>query len=128
MLRFKRKGAATPCPIAGYIKPEGAETYHDWYVNETARPIVLDASELLREQLNCSAVADYFNRVKFPVGPYCRNDEWDGAMVRRYFRNPILKGKPERGNMHSVKHHETGRRRSIKNPKARSRSRCHTFR
>ena len=37
-------------------------------------------------------------------------------MVRRYFRNPILKGKPERGNMHSVKHHETGRRRSVKNP------------
>jgi hypothetical protein len=116
MLRFKRLGAATPCPIAGYIKPDNAATFHDWYVDETLKPIVLDAFKLLCEQLNCSSVADYFNRVEFPVGPYCRNSQWDGKMVRRYFENAILKGKPERGNMHSVKHYETGRRRSVRNP------------
>ena len=116
MLRFKRMAAATPCPIAGYVKPEDAESFHDWHVDETVRPIILDGGDRLRKHLNCSALADYFNSIKFPVGPYCRNEEWDGAMVRRYYKNPILKGKPERGNMHSDKHHETGKRRSVKNP------------
>ncbi len=116
MLRFKRKGAATPCPIAAYIKPERAETFYDWFVNESDRPKVMDGATQLRAHLNCSATADYFNTVKFPVGPFCKNQKWDGAMVRRFFSNPILKGKPERGNMHSVKHHETGKRRSVKNP------------
>ena len=116
MNRFKKKGQATPCQIAGYIKPKDAKSYHDWFVDQTSRAIVLDGAKQLRQHLNCSALADYLNTVNFDVGPYCRNTEWNGAMVRRYYSNPILKGKPERGNMHSVKHHETGKRRSVKNP------------
>ena len=116
MLRFKRNGAATPCPIAGYVKPEGAETFSDWYIDEASREKVLSGYKLLLETLNCSATADYFNDVGFDVGPYCTTPEWDGAMVRRFFKNPIIKGKPERGNMHTVKHHSTGKRRSVKNP------------
>jgi hypothetical protein len=37
-------------------------------------------------------------------------------MVRRISRNTILKGMPERGNQVTVKHHETGRTVSVKNP------------
>ena len=116
MNRFRRDGAATPLPIAGYIKPEGAKSFHDWYLDESRKEEANDGAKLLRETLNCSLVADHFNSIGFPVGPYFRKTEWDGAMVRSYFKNPILKGKPERGNMHSVKHHESGRRRSEKNP------------
>jgi hypothetical protein len=39
-------------------------------------------------------------------------------MVRRVTANPILKGMPRRGLKHTVKHHETGRRVSVKNPEA----------
>ena len=116
MLRFRRYGAATANPIAGYIKPDDAETYFDWLVDPDAIPIVRQGAQLLRETMNCCAVADYFESVRFPVGPYCRRETWDGKMVRRFYSNPLLKGKPERGNKHSVKHHETGRRRSVRNP------------
>lgn len=37
-------------------------------------------------------------------------------MVHRVTRNPLLKGMPGRGFRHTVKHHETGRRVSVKNP------------
>ena len=37
-------------------------------------------------------------------------------MVRRFYKNPILKGMPERGNMYTKKIHQTGKRRSVKNP------------
>ena len=116
MNRFRRKGQATACPIAGYIKPDGAESYHDWSVDEVSMPIIRKGAADLRRHLNCSAIADYFESVGFKVGPYCKQQNWDGEMVRRFFRNAMLKGLPERGNMHSVKHHQTGRRRSVKNP------------
>lgn len=37
-------------------------------------------------------------------------------MVRRLFANTILKGKPGRGFKHSVKHHQSGRRKSVRKP------------
>ena len=73
-------------------------------------------NRILRETLNCSAVADWLNRRGVPVGPHCRRTTWDGAMVRRVTRNPLLKGRPGRGFKHTVKHHETGRRVSVPNP------------
>ena len=69
------------------------------------------------ENLNCSATADWFNQQGVPVGPYCDRKEWYGAMVRRYYGNPILKGMPCRGKRHTVKHHEKGKRVSVPNPK-----------
>ncbi len=116
MLRFMRQGAATPCPIAGYVKPEDARTFLDWSVDDEARPFILKGAEILRKTGNYSAVADYFESVQFPVGSHCRTKKWNGAMVRRFYANPLLKGKPERGNKHTVKHNETGKRRSVKNP------------
>ena len=116
MNRFKKKGQATPCQIAGYIKPEDAKSFHDWSVDEASLPIIRRGAADLRRDLNCSAIADYFESVGFKVGPYCTNQKWDGKMVRRFYKNPILKGMPERGNMYTKKHHQTGLRRSEKNP------------
>lgn len=117
MARFCRTGAATPCPTAGYIKPEGAETFSDWRKDDAAVPIITEGFRLLQATLNGETVAHYFNSVGFPVGPFCRLDRWDGRMVLRLYRNTILKGRPARGNMHTVKKFETGHRESVRNPK-----------
>ena len=41
MLRFKRKGQATPLPVAGIIKPEDSKSYFDWSWDESSKPIIL---------------------------------------------------------------------------------------
>lgn len=92
MNRFKRKGQATGLPIAGYLKPDDAASYHDWSLDEPSIPIIRKGASELRRHLNCSAIADYFESVGFKVGPYCTNEKWDGKMVRRFYDNPILKG------------------------------------
>ena len=116
MNRFKKFGGATPCEIYGYDKPPGARTYDDWRKNEASAEIYAEWYRILSGTLNCSAVADMLNLRGVPVGPHCRRTTWDGAMVRRVTRNPLLKGMPGRGFKHTVKHNETGRRVSVKNP------------
>ncbi|WP_339675445.1 recombinase family protein, partial [uncultured Gimesia sp.] len=117
MNHFKKIGGATPCPIAGYFKPDGAETFSEWSKKEDAAEYIRKGLQVLRRTLNGAAVAEYFNDVGFPPGPSCRKNQWDGRMVLRFYRNPILKGLPERGKMHTVKKHEYGKRRSVPNPK-----------
>lgn len=117
MNRFKKFGQPTGRPIAGYLVPPGVKSYDDWLKQEHLAPFILEARRLLFETGDCFVVADYFNEHGFPVGPYARRKTWNGPMVRRYFANPLLRGKPQRGAMHTVKHHGTGRRKSEKNPK-----------
>ena len=114
MNRFKLGQGATGLPIAGYEKPNDAETYDDWRKLDEWTPTIRQGLKILQQTLNCSAVADYFNEVGFLPGPYCKNKKWDGKMVRRYYNNRLLAGHPGRGHMESVKHHETGRRVSKK--------------
>lgn len=116
MNRFLKFGGATPRQCYGYIKPEGAKTYDDWQKDPAATQVLQDGFKVLSETLNCSAVADMFNERGIPVGPYCRRKSWDGAMVRRLFANPILKGHAGRGYRRTIKHHESGRRISVRNP------------
>ncbi|WP_437222741.1 recombinase family protein [Planctomicrobium sp. SH661] len=116
MNRFKRNGGATPLPIFGYNKPEGAKHFSEWTKLETATPILEEGLKILERSRCWTSVADYFNNQGVPTGPYCQNKVWDGAMVRRLYHNPILKGQPQRGARHSIKHHKTGRRISVKNP------------
>lgn len=118
MNRFKKYGGATPLPIAGYIKPDDAKTYDEWLKVESATETIVEGLRLLKATLNSSLVAEYFNRVQFPTGPYCREGRWTGAMVRRFFKNSLLKGQPGRGFRRTVKHNETGRRVSVKNDKS----------
>ncbi|QDT86309.1 hypothetical protein [Gimesia chilikensis] len=116
MNRFEKYGGATPCPIAGYIKPENAKSYSDWVKKEDATIFIREGLQILKRTLNGEAVAEYFNENGFSPGPYCSKDQWDGRMVLRFYRNPTLKGFPQRGDKHSIKHHETGRRISVRNP------------
>lgn len=123
MNRFTKYGGSPARPIAGYDVPKGAKTYDAWALSEAATQIINHGLQLLRQDGNCETVAEYFNTVPwgdgigFPVGPYCRNHRWDGKMVRRFYKNRLLGGAPGRGFRHTVKHHETGRRVSVPNPK-----------
>ena len=58
MNRFKKFGGATPCEVFGYVKPPGARTYDDWRKDEAAVGVFAEWFRILRETLNCSAVAD----------------------------------------------------------------------
>jgi hypothetical protein len=116
MNRFLKFGGATRVEIFGYLKPPGARTYDDWQKDPGATPIYQEWFRRLGESGNCSAVADWLNQLGVAPGKYCRRPNWNGAMVRRLTRNPLLKGRPGRGFRYTVKHHETGRRVSVKNP------------
>lgn len=116
MNRFKRNGGATPLLTYGYIKPEGAKYYSEWRKDVDAIPHVQKGLDILRRTENWTAVADYFNAEGVPTGPHCRNKVWDGAMVRRVFHNPLLKGTPQRGAHYSDKDFGSGRRVSKVNP------------
>jgi hypothetical protein len=122
MNRFLKFGGATARPIAGYVVLPGAKTYDDWRKDGEATPVITEGLRLLKQTLNCAAVAEMFNTLTwkggtgFPTGPYCRRrKQWDGHMVRRFYRNRLLGGAPGRGFRHTVKHHESGRRVSVPN-------------
>ena len=116
MNRFKKYGFTAARPIATYEVPKGVKTYDGWIKKEDLTGDVREGMLLLKDTLDCSIVADFFNERQFPVGPLARRDEWNGDMVRRFYGNPLLKGLPQRGKMHTVKNHATGRRASVKNP------------
>lgn len=116
MNRFRKKGEAMARPIFGYIVPPDAKSYDDWVKVEEYTSVLLELYTRLRDNPNCSHAASWLNSKGIPTGPYHRNKEWDTRMVRRLVDNPLLKGFARRGDRHTEKHHETGRRISVKNP------------
>ncbi len=117
MNRFKKDGSTARRPIMGYIVPEGATSYDHWRRDANLEPYIHEGARILRSTLNGEAVAAYFNANNVPVGPLCRRKQWDGTLVLAFYRNTLLKGRPRRGVMATVKQHATGKRRSKKNPK-----------
>ena len=118
MNRFMKNGGAPALPIYGYIVDKDAKTYNQWRKDPAATKFIRDGFHLLRQSLNCSAVADLFNENGVPVGPYARNEKWDGSMIRRFYANTLLKGVARRGIRHTVKNYEQGRRKCQKTGEA----------
>ena len=116
MNRFVKFGGATARPVYGYVVPDGARTYDDWAKDPDAAAVYREWFDRLRDDPNCSAVADWLNARGVPTGPYARRPTWDGKMVRRLTANTLLKGTPGRGFKRTVKHHGTGRRVPVRNP------------
>jgi hypothetical protein len=116
MNRFKKLGFTARRPISGYIVPEGAKSYDAWQRDLKWEETIHAGAALLRETSSGAAVAEFFRKESFPLGPLARNEEWDGTMALRYYRNPLLKGMPQRGKMTTVKKHGTGKRVSERNP------------
>ena len=71
---------------------------------------------MLENGASFAEVADWLNENGVSPGPYCRSAQWDGPMVGRVTRNPILKGVRERNNKMSQRVNRTGRRRSVNAP------------
>ena len=118
MNRFVKFGGATAGATFAHIIPPGAKTYDEWQKNQAATPIIRKGAEMLKVNGNCSAVADYFNKMHVPIRKHKKSRcTWNGQKVRGFYRLTILKGMPGRGFKHTVKHHETGRRMSVVNPK-----------
>ena len=117
MNRFVKFGGSIPREIAGYIVPDDAKRFDEWQKDPAATPIIQEGLRRLRATLNCSLVADYFKEVGFERGPYSRRKIWLGSDVREFYANRLLGGYPGRGYNHTIKHHETGRRISVRNPK-----------
>ncbi|MFO0865674.1 MAG: recombinase family protein [Gemmataceae bacterium] len=116
MNRFIKYGIVPARPIAGYKVPEGADRYDQWQKIPEAEAIIREGYRQLRGSGNCTQVAEYFTAAGLLRGTRSRSQRWKGNDVRMYFANPLLKGKPYRGFKHSVKRHETGKRRSVVNP------------
>jgi site-specific DNA recombinase len=117
MNRFRKDGWTSRRPITGYLAPPGAKSYNGWEKDLDLEERIKRGAEILKETLNGQEVADFFNANDVPVGPHARNEKWDGTMVLRHYRNPLLKGMPQRGKMRTVKQHGSGKRVSKRNPK-----------
>ncbi|MDB5389506.1 MAG: hypothetical protein JWM11_5152 [Planctomycetaceae bacterium] len=116
--RFRKNGGARADLPFGYILPDGGKTYFD--VQKDPRPeveiLLRQGMDLLGKSLNYSLVARHFNAQGADGGTSRRSGDWTGASIRGLYRNPILKGMPQRGTRKTIKHHESGRRISVLNP------------
>jgi hypothetical protein len=95
--RWTKFGTTARRRIAGYIFPEGATTCSEWLKDDSATEFIQKGLEILRRTLNGAAVAEYFNSVGFRPGPRVIGGKWDGTAALRFYRNPILKGRPGHG-------------------------------
>jgi len=116
MNRFKKTGETPRRPIAGICAPVGATSCAEWTKIEKWDKCIDEGRQRLLRELNFNDVADDFNSAGFPVGPRCRQKQWDGVLVKAFFSNPLLMGVARRGVMHTIKYNEAGRRKSVRNP------------
>ena len=114
--RFEKEGAVFQCEIYGYIKPHDCMSDEQVQKDQEATTVYDKWFDLLEQGASFAEVADWLNERQISTGPYCRGKKWTGKMVGRITFNPILKGLRLRNRMHTVKHHGSGHRRSVKAP------------
>jgi DNA invertase Pin-like site-specific DNA recombinase len=114
--RFQRDGGMVQTTIYGYFKPVGCRSDAELQKDPDAEVHVQQVATLLEGGASWSACADYLNDRSVKVGPFMRQSRWDGRAVKRWFANPLLSGRRERNRKHTVKHHQSGHRRSVDAP------------
>lgn len=110
------QGGIFQCPIYGYIKPPGKKRDEDVQKDPDAQPIYDEWFSKLEAGDTFAEVADWLNEQGIPTGPYARKEKWDGRMVGRVTRNPILKGLRVRNDRITKRVNKTGRRKTVKAP------------
>lgn len=110
------EGRVFPCEIYGYIKPHAHATDDEVSKEPSAQPIYEEIFERLESGQNYRQVADWLNESNVATGPYCRSNNWTGAMVKRIVFNPILKGQRVRNRRVTVRVNGTGRPRTVPAP------------
>ena len=100
----------------GYIKPPGATSDDDIVKDPAAEAVYEGWFARLEAGASYSEVADWLTAQEVATGPWARSGRWNGAMVARLTRNPILKGLRRRNARMSRRVNKTGRRQSVKAP------------
>lgn len=103
--------------LFGYIKPDGATNDNQLCKDMALDAAIQHAGRMLYDGASYCEVADYFNAQGLKPGPCCRSAQWNGAMVARWIRNPILKGVRERGRHMAKRENKSGKHKQIKAPK-----------
>ena len=119
-----KDGGELSLPIFGYIKAEGAKDDSGLSKDPFAEPIYKEWFRRLDEEgASFQSIADWLNASGVPTGPYAENEKWDGRMVGRITRNPILKGERFRNERQSYRLHVVGKYKTRKAPPEARRTR-----
>ena len=110
-------GRVFQCPIYGYIKPHPHATDSEITKDPEAERVYGEIFSRLENGENYRQIADWLNKSGVSTGPYCRLDEWSGAMVKRIVFNPILKGERVRNKRVTRRVNRTGRPKTEPAPK-----------
>ncbi len=89
--RFEQGGVVQTFQY-GYIKLPGAKSDDDVQKDPAAGPVYDEWFRRLENGASYAEVADWLNAEGVPTGEWARSGRWDGPMVARLTRNPILKG------------------------------------
>jgi DNA invertase Pin-like site-specific DNA recombinase len=101
----------------GYEKVGGSNLDKDLRKILEAEPVYETIFSMLESDASYGEVADWMKANRVPRGKWASNKDWDGRMVARLVRNPIVKGLRRRNEMISVRR-RVGTHFSIKAPKA----------
>jgi site-specific DNA recombinase len=110
------QGGVFQFPIYGYIKRAGAKSDAEVRKDPAAEDIYKEWFRKLEDGATFAEIADWLNDRGVPMGPFSRSSRWDGTMVGRVTRNPLLKGVRRRNDKISRRVNKTGRRHSVKAP------------
>jgi site-specific DNA recombinase len=108
------QGGVVQTLVYGYVKPPGATSDSQVTKDPAAGPVYDEVFRRLEEGATYAEVADWLNASGIPTGEWARGKRWDGRMLGRVVRNPILKGLRVRNARKSVRVNRTGRRKSVK--------------
>lgn len=107
----------------GYLKKHGSSLDADVSKLPDAARVYGHIFCMLEDDRSYSEVADWMNAERVPTGAWNRLSKWDGRMVARLVRNPILKGERRRNQRVSKRVNKSGRRKLVKAPDAEKLSR-----
>lgn len=113
--RFENGGALRP-PISGYIHPPGVEFDRDVSKDPEWEAIYEKWFAILEEGATFADVADWLNSQSIRPRGSCRSNKWNGPMVGRLTRNPLLKGLRVHNVTTTRRENRTGRRRRVSAP------------
>jgi len=113
--RFEQGGVVQTFQY-GYLKPPGATSDDEITKDPAAAAIHDEWFRMLEEGASYAEVADWLVSKGVPTGPWARSKRWNGPMVARLTRAPILKGFRRRNVRMSRRVNKTGHRTSVKAP------------
>ena len=103
--------------ILGYQLVSGGKQERDLQKDPAMEPVYEQWFSMLEAGASFAAVACWLNESGVPLPHYSRNKRWDGTMVGRITRNPLLKGLRLHNRQQTRRVNATGRyRRELSDP------------